>query len=231
MRNIAVILAGGTGSRVGGELPKQFVKIAGMPIIAYSVEAFEKHSGIDEIAVVIHPSYMEVWNSIAKKYNWKKVKKILKGGAQRSDSTLAALQAYTNIDEVNILFHDAVRPLVDKRIIDDTLQTLKQYSAVTVAIPITDTVLQTDNTQHTIRQIPSRSLFRRAQTPQGFKLSVIRKAYALAMVDTDFTVTDDCSVVHKYLPDVKIGLVAGDERNFKITRPQDLQQMEQMLMQ
>ncbi|MDR0295221.1 MAG: 2-C-methyl-D-erythritol 4-phosphate cytidylyltransferase, partial [Prevotellaceae bacterium] len=199
MKNIAVILAGGTGSRVGGELPKQVIEVTGIPIIAYSLDAFEKHSDIDEIAIIVHPSYLEVWNNIAQKYNWKKVSKVLKGGAQRSDSTLAALQAYSNIDEANILFHDAVRPFVSKRIIDDTLCALEQYSAVAVAVSVTDTILQTDNAQRTITQIPSRSLFRRAQTPQGFKLSVIRKAYALAMADPDFAVTDDCGVVHKYL--------------------------------
>jgi len=231
MKNIAVILAGGTGSRVGGVLPKQFIEVLGMPVIAYSIEAFEKHSGIDEIALVIHPSFMEMWNSIAKKHQWKKVSKILNGGAQRSDSTLAALQAYSSANEANMLFHDAARPLVSRLIIDDTLRALEQYTAVTAAVTISDTVLQTDNEQQTIAQIPSRSLFRRVQTPQGFKLSVIREAYALAVTDTDFTATDDCGVVHKYLPHVKIGLVEGDERNFKITRSQDLQLMEHLLMQ
>ena len=230
MRNIAIILAGGTGSRVGGELPKQFIAVAGMPVIAYSVEAFEKHPDIDKIAVVVHSSYMDVWNNIAQKHNWKKLSKVLNGGTQRSDSTLAALQAYSGTEEANMLIHDAVRPLVSKRIIDDTLHALEHYAAVTVAVSITDTVLQTDNAQQTVIQIPSRSLFHRAQTPQGFKLSVIRKAYALATTDPDFAATDDSSVVHQYLPDVKIGLVAGDERNFKITRPQDLQQMEYLLV-
>jgi 2-C-methyl-D-erythritol 4-phosphate cytidylyltransferase len=228
MKNIAVILAGGTGSRIGGELPKQFVEVVGSPVIAYSIDAFEKHTGIDEIAVVIPPAYRKTWDAIAEKYNWKKVNKILEGGRQRSDSTLSALQAYWNLDEANILFHDAVRPLVSRRIIDDTLCALEHYAAVAVAVAITDTILQTDDAQQIIANIPSRSLLRRMQTPQGFKLSVIRKAYALAMADPDFVVSDDCGVVHQYLPDVKTGLVEGDERNFKITWPQDFQLMESL---
>ena len=225
MKNIAVILAGGTGSRMGGELPKQFLEVAGVPVIAYSIDAFEKHAGIDELAVVIHPSYMETWDNIAKKHAWKKINKVLKGGDRRSDSTLSALQAYSGLDEANILFHDAVRPMVSKRIIDDTLRALEQHAAVTVTAPVTDTVLQTDDRQQTIAQIPCRSLLRRMQTPQGFKLSVIRKAYALAMADPNFTVTDDCGVLHKYLPEIEIGLVEGEENNLKITWPQDLQLM------
>ena len=229
MKNIAIILAGGTGSRIGEALPKQFLEVAGMPVIAYSIDVFEKHAGIDEIAVVVHSSYREVWNDIAKKHQWKKVSKVLEGGHQRSASTLSALQAYSHLDEANMLFHDAVRPFVSSRMIDDTLRALKHYAAVTVAAAVTDTVLQTDIVQQTIAQIPSRSLLRRTQTPQGFKLSLIRKAYALATTDPDFAVTDDCGVVHKYLPEIEIGLVVGDEKNLKITWPQDLQLMEILL--
>jgi len=229
MKNIVVILAGGSGSRIGGALPKQFLEVAGKSVMVYSIDTYEQHPAIDEITIVIHPLYMEVWNSIAAKYQWKKLKKVVAGGKERIDSTLAALQAYSNIDEANILFHDAVRPFVSNRIIEDTLRALEHYAAVTVAAALADTVLQTDSTQQTIAQIPSRSLLRRTQTPQGFKLSLIRKAYALAMADPDFAVTDDCGVVHKYLPEVKIGLVNGEERNFKITWPQDLQLMEILL--
>jgi 2-C-methyl-D-erythritol 4-phosphate cytidylyltransferase len=230
MKNIAVILAGGTGSRIGGALPKQFVEVAGKPVVAYSIDAYEQHPGIDEIALVVHPSYMNVWENIAKKYNWKKVNKIIEGGRHRFESSLSALQAYGDLEEANILFHDAVRPLVSQVIIGDTLRALEQYAAVTVAVPTADTILQTDEAQQTIAQIPSRALLRRVQTPQGFKLSLIRKAYALAMADAGFAATDDAGVVLQYLPEIKIGLVEGDERNFKITRPQDLQLMEILII-
>jgi len=230
MRNIAVILAGGAGNRMNSTVPKQFLEIAGKPMIAYSIDAFEQHSGVDEIVVVIHPAYFDIWESIVAKYNWKKVKKVLEGGDQRSDSTLVALQAYAGVDEAHILFHDAARPLVSQRIISDTLKALEQFKAVTVAVPTADTIFQTDNSQIVIARIPSRAFLRRMQTPQGFHLSTIKQAYALAADDPYFTVTDDCGVVHKYLPNEKIGLVEGEENNFKITYPQDITLMETIIL-
>jgi 2-C-methyl-D-erythritol 4-phosphate cytidylyltransferase len=229
MKNIAVILAGGAGTRIGGELPKQFLKIEERPVIACSIDTFEQHPGIDEIAVVVHPSYVELFINIAKAYNWKKISKVLQGGDTRSESTLSALQAYSHIEEANILFHDAARPMLKSHIVDDILSALKQYAAVTVARDTTDTVLQTDKTQQVIAQIPPRHFLRRMQTPQGFKLSVIRKAYELAAADPDFTATDDCGVVHKYLPEIKIGIVAGDELNLKITTKQDLYLLQELM--
>ena len=229
MKTIAVILAGGAGNRMRSALPKQFLELAGKPVITYSINAFEQHPGIDEIAVVIHPAYMDVWEKIAATHQWKKINKVLEGGDERSDSTLAALQACAGLSEAHILFHDAARPFVNQRIISDTLQALEQFKAVTVAIPTADTILQTDNTQTTIARIPSRAFLRRMQTPQGFHLSVISRAYALAADDPYFQATDDCGVVHKYLPNEKIGLVEGEENNFKITWPEDLQRMEGLL--
>ncbi len=229
MLTLAVILAGGAGNRLHSALPKQFLEVAGKPVIAYSIDAFEQHPGIDEIAVVIHPAYFDVWENIAVTHHWKKINKVLEGGEERSGSTLAALQAYAGLDEAHILLHDAARPLVSQRVIGDTLQALEQFKAVTVAIPTTDTILQTDNMQTVVAHIPVRALLRRMQTPQGFHLSVIRQAYALAAAGPHFQVTDDCSVVHKYLPHEKIGLVEGEECNFKITWSEDLQRLEGLL--
>ncbi len=229
MTTIAVILAGGTGKRMNAEVPKQFLTITGKPVIAHSIEAFEQHAGIDEIAVVVHPSYFESIGAIIAQYNFSKITKIIEGGEERSDSTLAALQAYSCLEEANILFHDAARPLVSQQIIGNTIKALEQFNAVTVAVPCTDTILQTDNTQSVIARIPSRAFLRRMQTPQAFKLSTIMQAYALASDDPYFQVTDDCGVVHKYLPNERIGLVEGEENNLKITYPQDVRLMEELL--
>ncbi len=231
MKNIAVILAGGTGNRMGNTLPKQFLEVNAKPVIAYTVEAFEQCAAIDEITVVIHAAYKHQWNDMAEKYHWKKVAKVLNGGENRADSTRVALQAYANLEEANILFHDAVRPLVNCRIITDVINALNSNNAVTAAIPTSDTILQTDLLQNTIAHIPSRTTLQRVQTPQGFKLSLIRKAYALAQVNPLLTTTDDCGVVHQYLPNEKIGIVKGEEFNFKITWPQDLLLMENLLQQ
>jgi len=227
MHTIAVILAGGTGARFSQGVPKQFVNVGGSPLIAYSINAFEQNTGIDEIAVVLHADYVQQFKTIAAQQDWKKTKKIIIGGDKRSDSTLAALQAYADVSEAKILFHDAARPLVTQRIIDDTIAALETCKAATVAIPSTDTILQTDDTRKYVAHIPARSLLRRVQTPQGFHLSVIRQAYGMAMKDAQVAATDDCGVVHRYLSHEKIALVEGDERNFKITYPEDLRTMEE----
>ncbi len=229
MLNIAVILAGGAGNRMQSVLPKQFLEVKGKPVIAYAIDAFEGHPAIDEIAVVIHPAYMHLWEGIAAAGHWKKITKVMEGGDERADSTRAALSAYAAIPDANILFHDAARPLVSARIISATLKALEQFGAVTAAVPATDTILQTDPGQSVIAAIPPRPLLRRMQTPQGFKLSLIRAAYTLAAKDPHFRVTDDCGVVHNYLPQENIGLVEGEEKNFKVTWPQDISLMEQWL--
>ena len=120
-----------------------------------------------------------------------------------------------------MLFHDAVRPLLDHRIITETVAALGRYDAVDVAIPSADTIIVVDE-QEEITDVPDRSRIRRGQTPQAFRLSTIRRAYELAWQDPDFTATDDCSVVLRYLPEVPIGVVHGSEQNMKVTHPIDI---------
>ncbi|HHH4512898.1 TPA: 2-C-methyl-D-erythritol 4-phosphate cytidylyltransferase, partial [Escherichia coli] len=111
MKNIAVILSGGMGSRFGGTLPKQFTKLAGKAVIEYTVEAFEKSLNIDEIIIVSHPSYVDLIWKFVKKNQWEKVTKVFNGGKERFDSTYSALQGLEGEDNnSNILLHDAVRP-------------------------------------------------------------------------------------------------------------------------
>ena len=124
-KNVAVILAGGTGSRLGASTPKQFFKVAGKMVIEHTIVVFEHHRSIDEIAIVVHPDYMDKMEEIVLKNHWSKVKKILKGGAERYHSSLSAIRAYDSDSEVNLIFHDAVRPLVTHQIIDDVIAALE----------------------------------------------------------------------------------------------------------
>ena len=119
--NIAVILAGGVGSRLDSSYPKQFFKVAGKTVIEHTVDVFERNERIDEIAIVINPAYITTIEEIVLKNSWRKVRKILKGGAERYDSSMAAIGAYADLEEANLIFHDAVRPLVTNRIIDDVV--------------------------------------------------------------------------------------------------------------
>lgn len=218
--NVAVILAGGTGGRMGGTLPKQFLKVAGRKIIEHTLLVFERCDLIDEIAIVCNPDYIADMEQVVIDNQWMKVKKILRGGKERYHSSLAAIRAYED-DSTNLIFHDAVRPLINERIIADCVKALESYSAVDVAIPATDTIIEATE-QNIIQSIPNRAVLRNGQTPQCFKRGIIKRAYDLALQDTSFRTTDDCGVVLKYLPEVPIYIVKGENFNMKVTYSEDL---------
>lgn len=218
-KNIAIILAGGKGSRVGGDIPKQLLKIAGKKVIEHTLEVFESHFDIDEIAVVSNPDYIRDVEKILMERDFKKVKKVLAGGAERYDSSLVAIHAYEN-EEVNVIFHDAVRPLVSHRIISDCITALGAYNAVDVAVKTTDTIIAVRD--DVIEKIPNRTYLYNGQTPQAFKWKTIHTAYKKALKDPDFRATDDCGVVKQYLPEEPIYVVQGEGYNMKLTYPEDI---------
>ena len=218
--NIAVILAGGSGSRLGGTLPKQFLKVAGKKIIEHTIDVFENNDLIDEIAIVSKEEFISDVEQIIVTNQYRKVKKVLAGGKERYDSSLSAIAAYANDDD-NLLLHDAVRPLVNDRIINDCIEALKTYRAVDVAIKTTDTIVQVDE-RNCISAIPPRPALRNGQTPQCFKRGVIRKAYEIALQDPNFVTTDDCGVVRKYMPEEPVYVVEGEVFNMKVTYMEDL---------
>ena len=214
--NIAIILAGGVGSRLEKSLPKQFFKIAGKMVLEHTVDAFEKNESIDEIAVVISEHYIFMVEDMIIKNQWKKVKRILAGGKERYHSSHAAVKAYADFQDSNLIFHDAARPLVSQRIINDVVAAMDSYNAVDVAITSPDTIIEVEGS--IIKSIPDRMTMRRGQTPQGFKQKVIAEAYELAMLDKNLKATDDCGIVKKYLPQEKIIVVEGEEVNMKLTK-------------
>ena len=225
MKNIAVILAGGSGSRLGESIPKQFLKIAGKKVLEHTVDVFQNLPLIDEIVVVSNSNYVRDVEDISIRNSFCKLKKILIGGKERYQSSLAAINAYT--EEVNLIFHDAVRPLVNERIITDCIHALKKYNAVDVAIPTTDTIVQVNDDNEIIR-IPQRTSLRNGQTPQAFKWSIIKQAYEKAMKDPDFKTTDDCGVVLKYMPEESIFVVRGEQFNMKLTYKEDIFLMDKL---
>lgn len=219
VKNIAIILAGGKGVRLGSELPKQFIKIAGKKVLEHTLDVFEAHSEIDEIAIVSHSDYIRDVEHLLLKNSYIKVKKILAGGNERYDSSLAAIRAYED-EKVNLIFHDAVRPLVSSRIISDCIRALEKYNAVDTAVKTTDTIIEVED--NLIRNIPNRNKLNNGQTPQAFKREVIAKAYEKALQDPNFKATDDCGVVKKYLPEEEIFVVEGEGYNMKLTYTEDI---------
>jgi 2-C-methyl-D-erythritol 4-phosphate cytidylyltransferase len=230
--NIAVLLAAGSGKRMGGPEPKQFRTLAGRTILEHSIRAFHAHASIDQIYIIAHADYLDRVRDIARPYP--KVSAVLPGGRERYDSSLAALRcveqtvAPDELPSARLLIHDAVRPLVSQRILSDCIAALDRYRAVDVAIPATDTIVEVDTEGHICR-IPPRERLRNVQTPQCFHYAVIAEAYQRGLQDPTFVTTDDCGVVHRYLPDEPIYVVAGEPSNIKLTYPEDLLMAEKLL--
>ncbi len=222
MRMVAVVLGGGVGQRLGAGLPKQLMRLAGRTLIEHCVAAFEQAPGVDEILVVMAGGYTGQVEALLADAGYRKVSAVIEGGVTRPDSTRVALAAIarTQPGEAGVLLHDAARPLVDGRIIADCVASLRVHDAAGVAVPASDTMVVTEN--GVMESMPRRETLLRCQTPQCFRLSVITRAHELAAADPDFVPTDDCGVVLRYVPDVKVHIVPGSERNIKITYPQDL---------
>ena len=223
MQTVAVVLAAGSGSRFGSASPKQLRVLAGRNLIEHSVQAFELAPSVDQVLVVTAASIQDqVQRAVA---GLAKVVDVIRGGTTRTDSTSNALGWLNQRApaDAKVLFHDAARPLVDQRIIADCVAALDQWEAIGVVVPTSDTIVEIAG--GAIRRVLPRDTLARCQTPQGFRLAVISRAYELADADPGFAdrpATDDCGVVLRYLPDVAIGAVTGSERNLKITYAADL---------
>ena len=222
MKNIAVVLAGGIGARVGGAVPKQLLPLSdGRSVLEHSVDAFEQSAHIDEVCVVMHPDYIAIVETMVVSNAWRKVKHIIPGGKERWESSVNAIRLYQGIlssetiSESNILLHDAARPFVSGEIISNVCHALVDHKAVVVAVPSTDTVYEMHN--GCVARIPNRSTIMRAQTPQAFRLGLIAKAYDIALSSSNMQVTDDCGILFNYMPNQSIHIVAGNEQNRKIT--------------
>lgn len=216
-KKIGIILAAGSGERFGSAAPKQFTKIAGKTILEHTLDVFEKSRYIDEMILVINAAYRIEVENIILRNNYKKLKSVVNGGSTRQESTWVAVSQVDDKDYV--IIHDAVRPFLSEKIICNCVEALENYSAVDVAIPSADTIIEVKD--RLISKIPPRNNFMRGQTPQAFRAGVIKKAHELARAGSDTTFTDDCGLVLKYrLADVFIAL--GEESNFKLTYPEDI---------
>ncbi|MER7128708.1 bifunctional cytidylyltransferase/SDR family oxidoreductase [Streptosporangium saharense] len=226
---VGVLLAGGVGRRIGLDTPKQLVEIAGRTIIEHTLTVFQDAPEIDEILVLMTPGYTEDVERLVAAGEFTKVSAVIEGGASRTETTWRALRALEKRAgrECDVLLHDAVRPLLEPRIITGCVEALRTHQAVEVAIPTSDTIVVVERRPdgEVVREVPDRAALRRVQTPQGFRLAVIREAYERAFADPGFAdrpPTDDCGVVLRYLPDVPIHVVPGSEHNLKVTHPVDV---------
>ncbi|KGK86062.1 IspD/TarI family cytidylyltransferase [Clostridium sp. HMP27] len=227
--NIAIILAGGIGSRMGiKDMPKQFIDVYGKPILVHTLESFDSNMNIDSICIVTLKDYIEEVNILLRKFEINKVKWVIEGGSNRQESTLKGLQAIEKDckeDDI-IVIHDSVRPLISQRIIDDNIKSAKEFGAVDTVIHTSDTIIRSIDNQ-SIDSVPIRKELFLGQTPQSFKFSIIKEAHECAIKNKIEDATDDCQLVLKM--NKKIQLVLGEKLNFKITSFDDLAMLKALI--
>lgn len=224
---VAVVLAAGSGLRFDPANPKQLVSLAGTPIVGWSIAAFERNPRVTDILVVVNAQVRQAVEQLIAAAGYTKVQTVIDGGAERSDSTEAALRMLADHGvpaDAKVLIHDSVRPFVSQAQIDGCIDALDEFKAATVACPSTDTILLTQDLgdRETVVQVPERRHSFRAQTPQAFRFETIRTAYDLAADDPDFRPTDDTRVVVDYLPNEPVAIVGGSPLNMKVTTQDDM---------
>ncbi len=214
--NIAIIAAAGQGTRMGGTQAKQFREIAGAPIIVHTLRRFEECASIGEIIVVVPSSESAAFLVLTAKHHLSKVRRVVPGGATRTESIWRGLQAVRSTTAEIIAVHDAVRPFVTPDEIDQTMRAAEASGAAILAQPATDTIKEVQD-GHVTRTFDRSSLWH-AQTPQCFRYDLLRRAYEHALT-RNTPATDDSTLVEQL--GVTITIVEGSARNIKITRPED----------
>jgi len=230
MQVFAILPAAGLGTRMAGPQPKQFLSLDGLPILIHSLRAFAAVERVTAIYVAVRATEMERVEAQVSEYEFADRVKVVEGGDNRQESVSHALAALPAEDDDVVLVHDAVRPLIDAATIDRTIDAVIEYGAAIVGLPAVDTIKQVERTAHgaLITSTIPREYVVLAQTPQGFRYGLLRKAFAEAMSD-GFVGTDEASVVER--AGLPVAVVHGSQVNLKITQPGDLELAEFYLRQ
>ncbi len=231
--NIAVIFAGGVGTRMNSkEKPKQFLEVYHKPIIIHTLDVFEKHELIDAIVIACKEEWIEYLEDLIKKYHIDKVKKIVPGGETGQKSIYNGLLAAKSVcDEQNeenavVLIHDGVRPIIDNETITLNIQSVEKNGSAITTGRVTETLLVIDEKSSAIEDVPDRSASRLAKAPQSFFLNDILKYHEKARSEGRFDFIDTCTLMSHY--GFKLTLVDGPINNIKVTTPLDFYLMRAM---
>lgn len=216
--NSAIILASGLGERFMGKTPKQFAKLAGLPILVHTLKVFQKNENIQDIIVVTNEEFVNLVWEFVRTYDLSKIAKVVGGGETRQESSKIGIDCCDKKTKF-VLIHDGVRPFISDETINELVSLVKIHKAVDTVIPSADTIVQID-TNGFIDTIPDRSFLRRGQTPQAFEYQLIKKAHQTALNDNIRSSTDDCALVIQM--NHSVYTVLGDKQNMKITYPIDL---------
>ncbi len=220
-----VILAGGVGSRMGGEKPKQYLTVKNKPIIIYTAEKFLACTELEKIIILCPEKWVEYTKNLVKKYIAAAENRIavIEGGETRNETIMNAvsfIEAAGNLDdETVIVTHDSVRPFVTHRIIKENIEACRKFGACDTVIPATDTIVESENGLN-ISNIPNRSIMYHGQTPQSFKALRLREIYH-SLTENEKNILTDAAKIY-VLKGETVALVAGETYNIKITYPYDL---------
>jgi 2-C-methyl-D-erythritol 4-phosphate cytidylyltransferase len=222
--NTAIIVAAGSGQRFGAEKPKQFLEIAGKPLVIHTLSRFEECPSIDEIILVLPAEETSGFLQIAGKYRLNKLKSVVAGGQTRAESVFRGLHAIRSKKVKIVAVHDGARPLVSPEEITQTIEKAQETGAACLVAPVTDTIKRVKDGK--ILQTIDRNQLRRALTPQCFKLEILQSAFAQVQ-NLSETATDECYLVEQL--GLEVAIVEGNARNIKITHPEDLILVEKLL--
>lgn len=219
--NIALIIAGGAGERMGQDIPKQFLTVNEKPIIVYTMEAFQKHPQIDEIAVVCIEGWEKTLRAYASQFNIDKLKQVFPGGSNGQSSIRNGVMGLidTHDKEDIVLVHDAIRPMVSEEIISDCLIKTEQYGSAITVIPCAEAMLETKDSETSQSSYPRNNL-KRTQTPQGFRLGDLASLHEEALEKGITNSIANCTLMVELGHSVHFS--KGSEKNIKLTTVEDL---------
>ena len=222
--NLAIVIAGGSGTRMGLDIPKQFVNIYDKPVIIYTLEGFERHPMIDEIEVVCIDGWHDVLKAYARQFGITKLKRVVSGGKTGQESIrngVFALEGYLSDDDT-VIIHDGIRPLVDKEVLTDVIVTSRKYGNAVTSMPYNEQIFVVDDELSTVKYIP-RETIRRVATPQAYKFGKLDKAYheafekKIGIYGSSYTNTMMADLGER------LYFAAGSDKNIKLTTRDDLE--------
>lgn len=217
MKTYAIVPAGGLGLRAGSNTPKQYINFSSKPLLAYTLQTFQDCKRVDEIVIPIQLKYFELLSKIVEEFNFTKVTKIIEGGRTRQDSVFNALSSISPLRDDKIIIHDAVRPLLSKKLLEETLKSAEIFDSIVTAIKGKDTLI---NGNKFVDDYVERGSIFYVQTPQVFRYNVLKEAFDIA-AEQNFLGTDESMLVKNAGFNVKI--VEGSSFNFKVTTKDDLE--------
>lgn len=223
MKNIAMIIAGGVGARMHQDIPKQFINVKDIPVIIYTLRAFQQHPNIDAIEVVCLDGWQGILQAYAKQFNINKLENIVVGGETGQDSIRNGLfdiaKRYHEDDDI-VLIHDAIRPMVSQDIISDNIRVCREYGNAITVISCTSVMLMTEDSLMSDKQIPRDNL-KITQTPQSFHINELVAVHKEAMKREFAPSIASCSLYVEM--GKKVYLSAGSEKNIKLTTSEDIE--------